>query len=342
MQSKAKQQKSLSTFKKFLKMFAQSDTLTGDIARDILRDSEFLLNSLDRQIEYLNLRKASSNCIHELPRINKLYEQWLNNEAIAEHGYEVRSKYYSRLLSQVQYRPDLWKKSTPEILIPFYVPKYYGCNDHAILRVDHHSPFLYRRAVENYAYMFKRQFGYDFVQFTADESWGSIVDRVHKQSTWYSYLFLDPFDTSNMYKTVGGCTFRWREYKNHESGWALQWIWIHPFHQRQGILSQHWGGLNKMYGQFAVESPLSPAMTSFLDQHPLQSQPTCKGQLTVQSIANKKDLHREINLAEISHILWAHHIADFAHPALLDIIKRNPLFRPHSLSDCQFIWNPQP
>jgi hypothetical protein len=58
---------------------------------------------------------------------------------------------------------------------------------------------------------------------------------------------------------IGAACFRKRQ-----SGEVLQWIWIHPFFRRQGLLSAAWPRFQEAHGSFDVEPPLTKAMESFL------------------------------------------------------------------------------
>lgn len=97
---------------------------------------------------------------------------------------------------------------------------------------------------------FRREFGYDFVQ------WGS--ESGESDPDAHGYLFLDCSHT-----IVGACAFRLRE-DDSAKWWALQWVWISPNHRRQGHLERNWDKFKQKFGNFEVESPLSDAMTSFL------------------------------------------------------------------------------
>ena len=62
---------------------------------------------------------------------------------------------------------------------------------------------------------------------------------------------------------VGACCFREREWIDAKA-WALQWVWLHPYARRQGVLASAWPHFRRRYGDFHVEGPLSPAMKGFL------------------------------------------------------------------------------
>lgn len=96
------------------------------------------------------------------------------------------------------------------------------------------------------AHAFKREFGYDFVQ------WESA--RGDRDPDAHGVLLSDDAGA-----IVGACAFRWRQDK-----WGLQWIWICPKQRRQGWLTRRWACLRERFGDFQVEAPVSEAMQAFL------------------------------------------------------------------------------
>jgi hypothetical protein len=114
-----------------------------------------------------------------------------------------------------------------------------------------------RLAVETAAYFFKREFGFDFAQYTADEDTGPkdrIFAMVHIRADGKDGVF-------------GVISFRWREWKDDPPAYALQWVWFHPWERRQGHLSKFWPQFREKLGNFIVEGPLSEAMYAFLKKH---------------------------------------------------------------------------
>lgn len=106
----------------------------------------------------------------------------------------------------------------------------------------------------------------DMIQFEASES-------KHSQGyvPYEAYLFHDraydlagEIDDEPKERCLGACCFRWREYEDIDSTWALDWIWLHPFRRGKGILRKAWPLFTQKYGAFHVERPLSPAMEKFL------------------------------------------------------------------------------
>ncbi|MBK3780104.1 hypothetical protein G3A43_07525 [Paraburkholderia aspalathi] len=120
----------------------------------------------------------------------------------------------------------------------------------SMVLVTTHSPAWLHSEIYDRALAFKREFGYDFVQ------WGS--PRGDDDLNACGVLFVDESGT-----IVGACAFRLREW-NEQRQWALQWVWFAPQHRRQGHLARHWSAFRSEYGDFDVESPVSAAMQAFL------------------------------------------------------------------------------
>lgn len=106
-----------------------------------------------------------------------------------------------------------------------------------------------RRAVERCAIYFRREFRYDFVQYSADEL-GHPKDRAF---LWEARSVV-----------VGACSFRWVEWEDADASYTMDWVWFHPYERRQGNLSSAWLYFRRRFGRFHVEQPLSDAMEAFL------------------------------------------------------------------------------
>lgn len=116
------------------------------------------------------------------------------------------------------------------------------------------SPRKLRVACRKIAEFFRREGGYDFVQFDENET-----DEYH------AFLFFDPLDGGD--EVIGACCFRWREWTNSDPGWGLQWIWLHPYFRGKGILKGHWPFFMEKFGNFSVEGPVSRIMFDFLKKY---------------------------------------------------------------------------
>jgi hypothetical protein len=120
----------------------------------------------------------------------------------------------------------------------------------------------YKDVVETLAWYFKKEFGYDFVAYTADEDTSD-----HKVRSF----FWTEDDYRKGHRVIGVCTFRLREWRNMpQAYWSLCRIWFHPFMRRSGHLTKAWRFFTEMLGPLDVEHPLSPAMKKFLEGKPHQ------------------------------------------------------------------------
>lgn len=115
--------------------------------------------------------------------------------------------------------------------------------------VDASSSKWKRKAVYDRALEFKRELGYDFVQWQADAAHdGDVV----------GFLFSDGAD-----RIVGACGFRPQAGQGIRP-WRLDWIWICPDARRQGQLGRQWDRFRQRFGVFDIEPPVSDAMQAFL------------------------------------------------------------------------------
>lgn len=122
----------------------------------------------------------------------------------------------------------------------------------ASVLVTTHSPAWQHSEMYDRALAFKREFGYDFVQ------WGS--RKGDSDPDVNGIFFLDEVGA-----IVGACAFRLRENGTNRV-WRLDWIWFAPRYRRQGHLARQWQRLRTDYGDFEVEHPVSPAMQAFLEK----------------------------------------------------------------------------
>ncbi len=138
-------------------------------------------------------------------------------------------------------------------------------SDCDILRVTYKSKKRYRDIVEAYAYHFKRETHYDFVQFSSNEN-----PKGSDFIIYDAYLFLlDDLNIKNYYdpikkRVVGACCFRKRFLENFDHYWSMDWIWIHPYCRHRGLLKGKWEYFNNKYNGFYVEPPHSIEMEAFL------------------------------------------------------------------------------
>lgn len=118
-------------------------------------------------------------------------------------------------------------------------------------RVDLAAPLWMQREVYERAFRFKRELGYDSIQ------WHDPGNRARLDPLWVGYLFASPDGLID-----GACAFRFQE-----GEWALHWVWIRPDMRRCGVLASRWENLVANHGDFWIEHPLSSAMESFVAKH---------------------------------------------------------------------------
>lgn len=108
---------------------------------------------------------------------------------------------------------------------------------------------------------FKREFGYDFIQYEINPS------EDHEEDRAYLWSMDDYRDGKEISKYFGCLSVRWREWSNHEPGYALSWVWFHPYQRGRGHLTRMWPWFIKRFPGCSVEHPISPAMLGFLNQN---------------------------------------------------------------------------
>lgn len=125
---------------------------------------------------------------------------------------------------------------------------------HVPLAVTIKSPKSHRRAVWKIAQFFRREFHYDFIQYAYE---GEDPDHV-------AYLWV-PDCKFNGRRThcIGATCFRKRE---TDGFMTMDWIWIHPFWRRRGLLTAAWPYFMTEHGVFHVEKPWSDAMARFIEK----------------------------------------------------------------------------
>lgn len=142
-------------------------------------------------------------------------------------------------------------------------------SDTYLLEVNDTSPIGHRRVVEQIARYFQKEMKYDFVQYAASRPSGGDYEPYLPA---VAFLFMDTDllhytkSGKSTLKAAGACCFRKRQ---REAGkdWELDWVWIHPFMRRQGVLSFHWDLLKIRLGEFTLCPPLSSGMEAFLSKN---------------------------------------------------------------------------
>lgn len=149
------------------------------------------------------------------------------------------------------------------MLQPYYridlndAPREFASTSNAPVTVTWKSPLKLRREVERFAIYFRREFNYDFMQFVATE------EPKNDERPYAAYLFTNELH-EHPRVWVGGCCFRWREFKGLDARWGMQWMWLHPYYRGKGILGRAWNKFKELHGNFFCEPPFSPAMEAFL------------------------------------------------------------------------------
>jgi hypothetical protein len=141
------------------------------------------------------------------------------------------------------------------------------CSAEDLLRIQWDDPLPLRNAVHRFARYFRREFKYDFVQYSPSDIQGP--DEAN------AFLFCDP-RWEDSYDAYGACCFRWREWKDHPPGWALQWAWMHPYWREKGHFKRVYPLFRERFGLFHFEPPLSKAMRGFIDKHAADHYPPKK------------------------------------------------------------------
>jgi hypothetical protein len=121
----------------------------------------------------------------------------------------------------------------------------------AVLAVTIGSSRRVRAAVECIAQCFRREMGFDFVQYEVSPESDDERD--------VAFVFLEEFECRRSDLVIGAASFRWRG--DHT---ALQWVWVHPYRRGRGVLRAAWPMLCERFPWFRVEEPVSEAMWRFL------------------------------------------------------------------------------
>lgn len=159
----------------------------------------------------------------------KSYMQGLKGEE-DQHAIEHR-----KVLEPLEPRPSrAWRRAVEE--------------DPDVVWVDADSPTWMHIAITRRARAFKREFGYDFLQWN---------DVSHANPGGVAFAFLD-----GECRMIGGCAFRLGEGKGGRN--KLDWIWFCPSARRNGHLARAWPRLVARMGEFDLEPPVSEAMQAFV------------------------------------------------------------------------------
>jgi hypothetical protein len=116
-----------------------------------------------------------------------------------------------------------------------------------------------RTALFSLAQFFRREFRYDFPQYSVD-------DREAK-TRGYLWTSRQDYWGDNKQTVIGGCCFHWKVFSDAPEGYGLSFVWFHPYERQRGHLSRLWPHFKERFGDFFCEWPLSAAMKGFLAKH---------------------------------------------------------------------------
>ena len=140
-------------------------------------------------------------------------------------------------------------------MIPFYLNEkgketlVYPCGFTELL--SGHS-WKHKRALRKFSEYLTIENGYDFPCYHG----GRIADDgKFRPFLWVESLYNSDFDLA-----FGGGAMRETNGK-----WCLEWVWIHPFKRRKGVLTATWPNLKNYYGDFLVNRASEP-MRRFLEK----------------------------------------------------------------------------
>lgn len=125
-----------------------------------------------------------------------------------------------------------------------------------LVKVTAASELFLRQEVERFARYFLREMHTGGIQYEASENEfdGCFVP-------YEAYIF------EHQSFCVGACCFRQRPSSQDCASlyWSMDWIWLHPYVRRNGILTRAWQEFERTYGEnFDLAKPLSSAMESFV------------------------------------------------------------------------------
>ena len=118
--------------------------------------------------------------------------------------------------------------------------------------VNFKSSLEVKEVVQQFGYYLYKEMNYDFVLFRAQEE---------NEDNFDAYLIPSP---TCLGFCCGVAFFRRR------AGPVLNWVWIHPYDRRKGLLTKLWPTLKQKYGHIAVKGPFSLGMECFLEKQGAQ------------------------------------------------------------------------
>ncbi|MDO6777458.1 MULTISPECIES: hypothetical protein [unclassified Shewanella] len=123
-------------------------------------------------------------------------------------------------------------------------------------KVTDASEISQKQALEQFATYFKKEMHYDYVQYDANNHSSDTVGFLFTESA----MDICTEEHSEMpTRCIGGAAFQ-----NVSGTWVLCWVWFHPFFRGKGLLSRQWKQFCSEFGEFAVDTPVSPSMKGVL------------------------------------------------------------------------------
>lgn len=124
--------------------------------------------------------------------------------------------------------------------------------------VDHTQTVAIHKAIEQMANYFKREFHFDFLQYSAHAD----IKKCENDIT-HNYVWIDKNWDGDF--IIGIAIFKRMQDANESEEWSLDLVWVHPYYRCRGLLSSTWEAFEHRYGKnFKVAPPLSRAMVGFL------------------------------------------------------------------------------
>jgi GNAT superfamily N-acetyltransferase len=120
------------------------------------------------------------------------------------------------------------------------------------------SPLWLQQELYLRAKMFRREFRYDFSQWSPNGD---------EQPDAHGFLFNDDTGAFGRGAIIGGTVFRWVEFRDATARWAMDWVWIAPAARRKGVLSRLWPAFIQRFEEFRLTPPVSSDMMAFAAKH---------------------------------------------------------------------------
>jgi len=157
--------------------------------------------------------------------------------------------------------PDFYSIEAPKFQLPqkMHTPISLGEGFEDVEMVQDHflSPKTLKKATLKIATYFRREFGYDCIQY----------DINYQYLRQFAYLYFKTYPADNgrkIYYAIGASYFHWQEWENYPHCYQLEWVWFHPYWRRKGLLNASWIFFMQKHGNFFVANPRSKGMELFL------------------------------------------------------------------------------